>query len=84
MEEQFVTYEIALKLKNLGFNEGCLAIFYRGKFMNGRIEPYVWNLVNSIKTNSDSNNLDIVTAPLWQQTIDWFREKYRIPKKKQA
>ena len=76
MKEQFVTYEIALALKELGFDEECFAIFYQEKFMNGHIEPYVWNLVNSIKTNSDCNSIDIVTAPLWQQVIDWFRIKY--------
>ena len=75
MKEQFVTYEIALALKELGFDEECFAIFYQEKFMNGHIEPYVWNLVNSIKTNSDCNSIDIVTAPLWQQVIDWFDNK---------
>ena len=75
MKEQFVTYEIALALKELGFDEECFAIFYQEKFMNGHIEPYVWNLVNSIKTNSDCNSIDIVTAPLWQQIIDWFDNK---------
>lgn len=72
MKEQFVTYEIALKLKELGFDESCFAIFYQGKFMNGKIESYVWNLVNSVRTNSDCNSIDIVTAPLWQQAIDWL------------
>ena len=75
MEKEFVPYEIALRLKELGFDERCFAIFYQEKFMNGHIEPYVWNLVNSIKTNSDCNSIDIVTAPLWQQVIDWFDNK---------
>ena len=75
MNEQFCNYEISKKLKDLGFNEECLAVFYQEKFMNGHIEPYVWNLVNSIKTNSDCNSIDIVTAPLWQQVIDWFDNK---------
>ena len=29
MKKQFVTYEIALKLKELGFDEECLAIYYK-------------------------------------------------------
>ena len=78
MNEQFCNYEISKKLKDLGFNEKCLAVFYQEKFMNGHIEPYVWNLINSIKTNSDCNSIDIVTAPLWQQVIDWLREKYDL------
>lgn len=28
MKEQFVTYEIALKLKELGFDEKCVASYY--------------------------------------------------------
>ena len=28
MEEQFVTYEIALKLKELGFNEECFGYYH--------------------------------------------------------
>ena len=78
MNEQFCNYEISKKLKDLGFNEECLAVFYQEKFMNGHVEPYVWNLINSIKTNSDCNSVDIVTAPLWQQVIDWLREKHNI------
>jgi hypothetical protein len=78
MTNQFVTYEIALALKELRFDELCLAVFYQGKFMHGHIEPYVWNLVNSVKTNSDCNSIDIVTAPLYQQVIDWFRDEHLL------
>lgn len=28
MEKEFVTYEIALKLKELGFNEPCFGVYY--------------------------------------------------------
>ena len=28
MKEQFVTYEIALKLKELGFDEPCIAYYF--------------------------------------------------------
>ena len=33
MEEQFVTYEIALKLKELEFDEFCFAHYYRGDLL---------------------------------------------------
>ena len=78
MEKEFVPYEIALALKELGFDEPCFAIYYQGKFMNGKIEHYVWNLVNSIKTNTDTNSIDIVTAPLYQQAFRWLRKKYKL------
>lgn len=78
INKQFVTYEIALKLKEMGFDEYCFGVFFRGKFMTGNVEQYVWNLVHSATTNSDCNSIDIVTAPLWQQVIDWLREVYDI------
>ena len=65
IEEQFVTYEIAIKLKQLGFNEVCLAHWIGD------------NLVISYTQSSFSlKNNSTVLAPLWQQAFDWFREKY--------
>ena len=70
MEEQFVTYEIALKLKELGFNEWCWFQYYKG------------NLDYSYKYEKKSTKIPTIRtaclAPLWQQVIDWFREKYDI------
>ena len=69
MKEQFVTYEIALKLKELGFDESCFGYY---------------GIQNEIKYeisyNSDPNlqKRKFISAPLWQQVIDWFREKYDI------
>lgn len=34
MKKQFTTYEIALKLKKLGFNEPCFKYFYDGEICN--------------------------------------------------
>jgi len=69
MEKLFVSYEIALQLKEKGFNEPCLASYEKS---NNKIE---FNIVNSpfqVKTD------DIWLTPLYQQVIDWFREKHRI------
>ena len=82
MIEQFVTYEIALKLKELGFDEECFAIFFKGILNNGRTVNYISDDWQSSfyknKINSESNSIDIVSAPLWQQVVDWFREKYLL------
>jgi hypothetical protein len=65
MKNQFVTYEIAKKLKELGFNEECLGFFYpTGTFM--LLAP---------RKNEETTCLK---APLWQQAIDWLREKYKF------
>jgi hypothetical protein len=78
MKEQFVTYEIALKLKELGFNNSCLASWcYKTK---ERI-PTLYGCgallfdVDGLPNNKDYNEI-ICSAPLYQQIIDWFRETY--------
>ena len=63
MKKQFVTYEIALKLKELGFNEKCLAYY----------EETLGNYPLIITHYEEDLYLK---APLWQQAIDWlFTEK---------
>ena len=77
MKEQFVTYEIALELKELGFNEECLAKY------NGGMEL----VTTGCYTDSPPISLAItqndiceahVLAPLWQQVIDWLREEHDL------
>ena len=80
MKEQFITYEIALKLKELGFDEECFAWFDENKEI--RIAPDVYKKWTS-KPLTNLNiikvfNIDCITAPLYQQVIDWFREKHKI------
>lgn len=78
MKSQFVTCGIALKLKELGFNERCFAeytnqetliIHYPHECFYGycNIDEY---------DGIDSYSNSTITAPLWQQAIDWLREKY--------
>ena len=75
MENQFVTYEIALKLKELGFNDECLASYHNTKIIG--YEKESWLVLNE---DSDQflESTFICKAPLRQQIIDWFREKQNI------
>ena len=80
MKKQFVTYEIALKLKELGFDEECLAWFDENKEI--QIAPDVYKKWTS-KPLTNLNiikvfNIDCITAPLYQQVTDWIREKHNI------
>ena len=72
MQEQFVTYEIALSLKELGFDEDCFEYFID---LNDHGEPY-FSLVTEYTFITTTRNYIIV--PLWQQCLDWFREKHDI------
>lgn len=67
MEKEFVTYKIALKLKELGFDEEVCALY-----RHERLYPILgFEKINSIKQS-------VIAAPLWQQVIDWFSEKYKV------
>ena len=68
MKEQFCNYEIALKLKELGFNEPCAGWIDETGFQS------VW--IREVR-NADchANNCAL---PLWQQVIDWLRVTHKI------
>lgn len=70
----FVTYDIALKLKELGFNEECVGYFHSVEF------SWVEDLTRGATTTNSQQNLyeSDCTAPLWQQVIDWLLEKYSL------
>jgi len=74
MEKEFVTYEQALALKELGFDEPCLGgyIRFRG---SGSFELAFYKYRN-VDFNTTSNIY--VSAPLYQQAFRWFREKYNL------
>lgn len=81
MKKQFVTYEIALAVKELGFNEECLAC-YTPHLGNG-----IFELISKGSSNEKSafnerfikaNAINGCSAPLWQQVIDWLNKEYDI------
>lgn len=65
IRNQFCSYKIALKLKELGFNEECLGYF--------RNNTKSFHLGEDTRVQKDS-----ILAPLWQQVIVWFSEKHSI------
>ncbi len=68
MEKEFVTYEQALALKELGFNESCLAFYVLET--NGDYKLYDKCEVKTYFT--------YISSPLYQQAFRWFREKYGL------
>ena len=67
--KDFVPYEQALALKELGFDEKCFGYF--------GVEN---ELMVSVSWNSDFNlqRRNFISAPLFQQAFRWFREKHNI------
>lgn len=75
MEDQFVPYELAVKLQELGFKEECIAVYNtKNKQFLSIVQG---NLVEGFNTKKESSLLYIV-APLWQQVFDWFTTKYSL------
>lgn len=74
MQKEFIPYEQALELKELGFDEPCFATYQKG--LNG---PIMWDYW-SIELRNSTNEEDDVecTAPLYQQAFKWFRKKYNL------
>ena len=64
MKTEFIPYEQAVELKELGFDEPCFG-FYNDMENN---KPMGGNFP------CDGRN----SAPLWQQAFRWFREKYKF------
>jgi hypothetical protein len=72
MTKEFVPYELALKLKELGFNEPCFGYYFT---LNGTD----WKFADNHEYFEIDDQLVIGTnftllAPLFQQAFRWFRE----------
>jgi hypothetical protein len=72
MEKEFIPYEQALALKELGFDEPCFWWYdFEKELRKDRIG------VNSINSKYFLNGSSC-SAPLYQQAFRWFREKYNL------
>ena len=65
MEKEFIPYEQALALKELGFDEKCLAFYDKESKL----------IITGI---SKSRYAPKLYTPTFSQAFRWFREKYRL------
>jgi len=75
MEKEFVSYEIALKLKELGFDEPCLTYYYN---ISGNIRTGIEVHIHNAWTYAGTKKLATTLVPLYQQVFKWLRNKYDI------
>lgn len=64
MKDEFVTYDIALRLKALGFDEPCLGYFDCERdfvFVQGKTKYLTCE----------------IAAPTWQSAFSWFRDEFK-------
>jgi hypothetical protein len=72
MEKEFIPYEQALALKELGFDEPCLTYYNYDKRIE-RSDDWAYGC-----TLEDKRDRNECLAPLYQQAFRWFREKHNI------
>ena len=71
MKDQFVDYQTALRLKELGFDEKCVGLF---TLTNGQ---YQVDIIGVCEYSKEFKYREVI-APLFQQAQKWLREKYNI------
>ncbi len=79
--EQFVPYELTLKLKDLGFDEKCFAFYqeeYAEKIPVMVDDEYEYS-ITSFRTYKNSEiHTQYTGALLWQQAFDWFTKNFDL------
>lgn len=84
IKNQFVSYDIAIMLKQFGFSEPCLGFYYEDLVD----EPFKKQFELSPPSNHNDLNHKVgyISAPLYQQVIDFLRvheiQVIELPKKK--
>lgn len=79
MKEQFIPYDLALELKDLGFDKECLGYYDHEKKL-----IYNQNQLRNQEDFTVNNQKDCgiyacrILAPLWQQAFHFYREKYNL------
>jgi hypothetical protein len=66
--KDFVPYEQALELDELGFDEPCFAYYN----IDPQLKAPAFNMVKPFEHEW------CLPAPIYQQAFRWFREKYRL------
>jgi len=73
MEKEFVPYEEALALKELGFDEECFTIYFQSRnIKQTELSAIIGYLPIDITAEKSC------LAPLYSQVFRWFREKYGL------
>ena len=66
ISKEFIPYEQALALKELGFDEPCFGYYNNQSYL----------VIDEIMSQQGSS--EVTSAPTWQSAFRWFREKYNL------
>ncbi len=73
MNHLFISYELAQKLKEKGFDEKCLRFYNHRQELRSTIDEGISNS-DVVQVCSEGS----VAAPIYQQVIDWLRNNHNI------
>ena len=76
MKNEFIPYEEALALKELGFDEKCFASWWNDQLVTDYIDQEEIDALS--RPSAMSKNYSYMLAPLYQQAFRWFREEHGI------
>ena len=79
--KKFVPYELASRMKKIGFDEECIAYYQKSAVIgNDNILPISFTNMASDFNDYEYSKLGVpfYSAPTWQQAFRWFREKYAL------
>lgn len=75
-QDKFVPYDLALRLKDLGYDDMCFAKYYQQDGGDAFIQ------IGETEIEEAENAGDDVTfecdAPLWQDAFDWFHDEFEL------
>ena len=73
MKNEFVSYEMALALKELGFDEPCFTYYKNDQLSN------ILELVKNSEMENVNNEVDnYISAPTFSQAFRFFRERHGL------
>lgn len=72
MNKEFVSYEIGMKLKELGFDMMCI-----GSYTNVKKFNFTGGNMYRVTSYPDDKP-EFCIAPLWQQAFEWFRVQQNL------
>jgi hypothetical protein len=76
MEKEFIPYELALRMKQLGFDEPCFNLYH----LNRRELMYVCPNIGEVATYKydNHNKTNHISAPTFSQSFRWFRQEHNL------
>ena len=72
MNKEFVPYEEALELKELGFDEPCMY------YVDEQNNSFIYNFQTHPDEFIEWCSVTVISTPLYQQAFRWFRKEHNL------